>query len=82
MSYVPSLNFAVLQKEPQLQDIIPSLIVAFESQALGNMTPGLYTEYCLLRLNEDVTVVKVLLTLMINLQYYYLSTTKICRSNC
>ena len=42
MSYVPSLNFAVLQKEPQLQDIIPSLIVAFESQALGNMTLGLY----------------------------------------
>ena len=53
MSYVPSLNFAVLQKEPQLQDIIPSLIVAFESQALGNMTPGLY---CLLQLNADVTI--------------------------
>ena len=43
MSCVPSLNFADLQKEPQLQDIIPSLIVAFGSRALGNMTPGLYT---------------------------------------
>ena len=42
-----------------------------------NMTLGLYTEYCLLRLNEDVTVVKVLLTLMIYLQYYCLNTTKI-----